>query len=73
MTIQELRTFSGQNTIRRGQQERQLRVDQIDLREADREIAAEHDSVVEHVVDDVQQRAVIGTEDQLRIGRTSAS
>jgi hypothetical protein len=73
MTIQELRTFSGQNTIRRGQQERQLRVDQIDLREADREIAAEHDSVVEHVVDDVQQRAVVGTEDQLRIGRTSAS
>ena len=52
--VHELLMFTGENAIRSRQQQRQTRVDEFDPRESDGEIAVQHDTLVEQIVNDVQ-------------------
>jgi hypothetical protein len=68
MALDELRVLAGQDAIRRRQKQRDPGVDKIDLRERERDLPAQHDPLVEQVIDDVEQRLVLGTENALRFG-----
>ena len=63
MTRQEISVLVGQDAIGGAQQHRQPRVDEVDLRQRQRQIAAEHDSLVQGVVHDVEERRAVSLED----------
>lgn len=67
MTFQKIRLLFRQHTIGGAQQERQPRVDKVHLRERNRDVAAQHDTLVEHVVDDVEERGVLGAEQEFGV------
>jgi len=60
--VHELLMFTGEHAIGSRQQQRQTRVDEFDPREADGEIAVQHDTLVEQIVNDVEQRCVFRPE-----------
>src|SRR5262245_16649451 len=61
--LHELRLLTGENAIRSRQQQRQTRINEVDPREPDREIAVQDDALIEEIVDDVEQRCVLRPED----------
>src|SRR5688572_15848905 len=65
----EIEALARQDAIGGAQQQRQSRVNQVDLRQRDRQVSGQHDAFAQHVVDDVEQRGIFGAEDQLRVIR----
>src|SRR5689334_3854546 len=70
MPLDEIRILARQHAIRSGEQQRQPGINELDLRQAKGHISSEHHAFVQQVVDDVEQRGVLGTEDLLCFGRT---
>src|SRR5215510_11471892 len=65
VSLHELRMLAGEYAIGSRQQQRQTRVNKLDSREPDGEIAVEHDALVEQIVDNVEQRCVFRPENLL--------
>lgn len=63
----EVDLLTRENAIGGRQQQRQPRIDQIDLREPDGEIASQDHTLVEQIVDDVEQRCIFRTENRIRL------
>lgn len=61
-----------QHPIGRAQQQRKPRVDQVHVRQRNRQVAAQHHTFVQHVVDDVEQGGVGRIQDEFRIAPAPA-
>ena len=62
MAIYELCILPRQDAIGGRQEQRESRVHQVDLRQADRDVPAQDDPLVQQVVDDVEKRGILGSE-----------
>ena len=58
VALHELDVLARQHAIRSRQQQRETRVDQVDLREPNGEIATQDDALVQQIVDDIEERRV---------------
>ena len=71
MALDEVGILVRQHPIGRAQQHGQPRIDQIDLRQRDRQVAAQHDAFVQDVIDDVQQRRLAGIENGFSVASST--
>ena len=67
MPFHEVSILRRQHAIRGAEQQGQARVNEIDLRQRDCQIAGQHHALVQDIVDDVEERRLFGGEDALRV------